>query len=248
MTDAVCEALLPLPHVLAGWESRSIAFDRLDEFSDIDLNFLLTDEARDDALYEIVETALARVSPIVVEHAEPPGRYYKLAEGAEFLLVDVCIFRAASLNERLDTARHGNVRPLFDKGQWLQRDAHDRVLQRASIAKRQEHLGSWFSVSQAFVRKAIARGHEAEAMAAFWGYTLKPLVELLRMKHCPARWDFGMRYLDRDLPVPVYAELLGLLFVGAASDLPERHATGVAWEERLLEEAVPRQSWRRRRA
>ena len=44
-------------------------------------------------------------------------------------------------------------------------------------------------------------------MNAYWMATIKPLVELLRMRHSPVRWDFGMRYLDRDLPPSVYDQV-----------------------------------------
>jgi hypothetical protein len=237
ITDAVCKALLPLPHVLAGWESGSVAFDLVDEYSDIDLNFLLDDAALVNPLYAVVESALDTVSPISVSHSAPPGRYYKLRDGGDFLLVDVCIFQTRAFSERLDVERHGKLRPLFDKGQWLRSDTSGVVSQVAPRAKRRDDLGEWFSVSQNFVRKAIIRGHEVEALAAFWGYTLKPLVELLRMRYCPARWDFGMRYLQRDLPRPVYDELRDIMFIGESVDLAEHQAKAVAWGERLLRES-----------
>ena len=236
ITDAVSNALRPLSHVLAGWESGSAAFDLVDEYSDIDLNFLLDDAAPEDEVYAAVESALESVSLIAARHAAPPGRYFKLLDGGDFLLVDVCIFRAEDLKERLDIERHGRVRPLFDKGQWLRGDASAGAAQTAGRAKRLEDLEAWFSVSQSFVRKAIIRGQEVEALAAFWGYTLRPLVELLRMRHCPARWDFGMRYLDRDLPGPVYDELRDLMFVGESDDLAEHLSKATAWGERLLRE------------
>ena len=89
ITDAVINALQLLPYVLAGWESGSVAFDRVDEFSDIDLNFLLDDAFPADAVYAVVESLLETVSPVAASHAEPPGRYFKLTEGGDFLLVDV---------------------------------------------------------------------------------------------------------------------------------------------------------------
>ncbi len=239
ISDAVCEALLPLPHVLAGWESGSVAFDLVDEYSDIDLNFLIDDAALVDSLYAAVEAALDTVSPISASHSQPPGRYYKLRDGGDFLLVDVCIFQTGALGERLDVERHGNIRPLFDKGEWLRGDPSGVVSQVASRARRRDELEEWFSVSQNFVRKAISRGHEVEALAAFWGYTLRPLVELLRMQYCPARWDFGMRYLERDLPGPVYDELRAIMFVGEPVDLSDQLAKAVAWGERLLREPEP---------
>jgi len=236
ITEVVSNALQPLPYVLAGWESGSVASDRADDYSDIDLNFLLNDASPVDPLYAAVESALETVSPVAASHTEPPGRYFKLIDGGEFLLVDVCIFRAANLGERLDIERHGRIRPLFDKGQWLRRDSSTGASQVARRAERLEELQAWFSVSQSFVRKAILRGQKVEALAAFWGYTLKPLVELLRIRYCPPRWDFGMRYLDRDLPGPVYVELQSIMGFGEHGDLAAALSKATAWGEQLLRE------------
>jgi hypothetical protein len=101
---------------------------------------------------------------------------------------------------------------------------------------RRQELRAWFSVSQSFVRKAIIRGQVVDALAAFWGYTLRPLVELLRMRYCPLRWDFGMRYLDRDLPQPVYRELQGIMFVKDPDELAAHLKKENGWGERLLHE------------
>ncbi|MEM7165846.1 MAG: hypothetical protein AAF581_10300 [Planctomycetota bacterium] len=234
--EAVGNALQPLSHVLAGWESGSVAFDLEDEYSDIDLNFLLDDASPVDPFYTAVESALETVSPIVASHSEPPGRYFKLTDGGDFLLVDVCTFQTANFAERLDSERHGRIRPLFDKGEWLRSDPSVAVSHVARRARRLEEHRVWFSISQSFVRKAILRGQHMEALAAFWGYTLKPLVELLRMRYCPPRWDFGMRYLDRDLPGPVYEELRQIMFVGETDDLPDHLSKATEWAERLIEQ------------
>ena len=236
ITEAVSYGLQSLTYVLAGWESGSVAFNRQDEYSDIDLNFLLDDTSSADLFYVAVESALKTVSPIVASFSEPPGRYFKLRDGSEFFLVDVCIFRTRDLTERLDIKRHGRLRPLFDKGEWLQNRGSAEVSQAKNRAKRLEEQQEWFSISQSFVRKAIIRDRRVEGLAAFWGYTLKPLVELLRMRYCPPRWDFGMRSLDRDLPGPVYDDLLRLMFVGEFDDLAEHHSKAAEWAEQLLRE------------
>ena len=236
------QALRQSPHVLAGWESGSAAFDLVDEYSDIDLNFLLDEASAEDSFYAAVEAALETVSPIAATHSAPPGRYFKLRDAGDFLLVDVCTFGVEDLGERLDIERHGVVRPLFDKGQWLRSDPSAAIAQDAARAKgldqRLADLEAWFPVSQGFVRKAILRGQEVDALASFWGYTLKPLVELLRMRYCPARWDFGMRYLDRDLPAPVYEELRDLMFAREPDDLAEHLSKASGWGESLLRELV----------
>jgi hypothetical protein len=91
-------------------------------------------------------------------------------------------------------------------------------------------------MSQSFVRKAILRGQHVEAVTAFWAYTMKPLAELLRMRYCAERWDFGMRYLDRDLPPAVYRQVRDLAFIQDLEDLKEKLATASAWGATLLRE------------
>ena len=233
---AIRRALEPLPDVHAGWEAGSIAFGASDSYSDIDLNFLVSDDVSLERLYAQAEDALNAVSPITASHAAPPGRYYKLKEGGEFLLVDLCFVRAGAHDHCLDVERHGHVRPLFDKGGWL----HPKVLDENALEikrnQRYLELKTWFLIGQNFVRKAILRQQDVEALSCLWGYTLKPLAELLRMRYCPLRWDFGMRYLDRDLPPAVYAQFRDLIFVRDAKDLTATLTSAENWGAKLLKE------------
>lgn len=234
--NAVSMGVRPLTEVLAFWECGSVAFNLEDQYSDIDLNILLSDECGTDSIYKVVESALESVSPIEASHSDPPGRYFKLKGGGDYLLVDVCIYRAGDLAERLDKTRHGNIIPLFDKGDWLRHESSPDVNRPLAIANRLKDHQTWFSVSQNFVWKAIFRDRQVEALAAYWGYTLKPLVELVRIKYCSHRWDFGMRYLEQDLPAVVYNELCCLMYIGKPSELPEHLSKAVTWAEQLLQE------------
>jgi hypothetical protein len=236
IANAICCALRPLPNVFAGWEGGSVAFGAVDGYSDIDLCFLVDDDALFELLYAAAETALKTVSPITASHFVPPGRYYKLKDGGEFLLVDLCFIRAGAPDHFLEVERHGHIRPLFDKRDWL----HAKPLDEGALAimrdKRYRELQTWFVVSQSFVRKAVMRRQQAEALACFWSYTLKPLTELIRMRYCPVRWDFGMRYLERDLPSTVYNQLRDLIFVRDLDELEVKLATASTWGASLLRE------------
>jgi hypothetical protein len=238
ISDAVSGALRPLPDVLAGWEGGSAAFGAVDRYSDIDLTYLVEDAASFDLLYASAEEALETVSPVTASHPMGLGRYYKLEDGGEFLLVDLCFVRAgAPDNDRfLDVERHGTLLPLFDKGDWLRPRPLDEEALAAKRDKRYRELQTWFPMSQIFVHKAIRRGQDAEAMNAFWACTLKPLAELLRMRYCPVRWDFGMRYIDRDLPPAVHEQVRDLAFVRDVDDLEAKLARATAWGATLLKE------------
>lgn len=236
ITTAVCDALEPLPSVLAAWEGGSAAFGTVDRYSDIDLNVLVDDDASLDHLYAAAEASLHAVSPITASHYVAPGRYYKLRDGGEFLFVDLSFFRAGAPDQPLEIERHGRAQPLFDKGDWLRPRRVDEDALAAKRDVRLRELRSWFIVSQSFVRKAVLRGHEVEALASFWGYTLRPLVELLRMRYCPVRWDFGMRYLERDLPPGEYARLRDLVFVRDLAAIEAHLDQAGAWGAELLRE------------
>ena len=236
IASVVCQSLSHRQDVLAGWEGGSAAFGALDDYSDIDLNILVHDEASTDLLHAGLEDALNSVSQITMSHPAPPGRYYQLKDGGEFLLVDVCFVRAGAIDTALNAERHGQMIPLFDKGNWL----HPRPVDEGALAikrdRRFRELQPWYSVSQSFVRKAIARGQQLEALTCYWGYTLRPLAELLRMRHCAARWDFGMRYLDRDLPPAEYTRLRDLMYVCDLADLAAKLPQAEAWGAVLLQE------------
>ena len=181
ISRVVCGALEPLPDVLAGWEGGSAAFGAVDSYSDIDLFFLVNDSASFEQLYATVAASLRELSPITACHDTAPGRYYQLKAAGEYLLVDLWFLRVSAPDDRyLDVERHGRVRPLFDKGEWL----HPRPLDLTTVANKREErrreLQEWFIASQIFVNKAIRRGRQAEALAAYWAATLKPLAELLR--------------------------------------------------------------------
>lgn len=196
-------------HRLAQW----VTFGAVDAYSDIDLFFIVRDEASIDPLYAKVEEAVGRISRITTSHFVPPGRYYKLEDGGDFFFVDLCFIPVRTSGQYLEAERHGPIVAMFDKSDWLRARPLDAGMLASKLEQRHRELQAWFIVSQSFVRKAMLRGHDAEAVAAYWAYTLRPLAELLRMRYCPVRWDFGWRYLQRDLPPTTYARIRELAFV-----------------------------------
>ena len=239
ISRALTEALQPLPTVLAGWEGGSAAFGAVDDYSDIDLTLLVDDSVAFETLYAAAEKALETISPIASRYTPSRGRYYKLRDVSEYLLIDLIFIRTGDPDHYLEVERHGPIIPLFDKGNWLGPRTPDENALAAKRDKRYRELQIWFHISQGFVRKAILRGHQVEAVSAFWAYTLKPLAELLRMRFCPARWDFGTRYLDRDLSPALYARFCDLVFARDLDELDSKLTTASAWGDTLLKELEP---------
>jgi hypothetical protein len=236
IATAVSDALRPIPSVLAGWEGGSAAFGGVDAYSDIDLEYLVADDASFELLYTSAEGAIETVSAITATHTPLTGRYYKLKDGGDFLLLDLIFFRVGDGDRHLEVERHGDKRTLFDKGDWLRPKPIDEKALALKRDKRYRELQTWFPMSQVFVRKAILRGQHVEAVNAFWACTLKPLAELLRMRYSPLRWDFGVRYLDRDLPPAVYSQIRDLAFATDLRDLEAKLAVATAWGTELLQQ------------
>jgi hypothetical protein len=91
--------------------------------------------------------------------------------------------------------------------------ARARAAHAKRLEARQRTLVTTFELFRVLTWKEIHRGHDLEAFAYYQGFTLRPLVELLRIRHCPERHGFFLRYADHDLPSEVVARLRPLLFV-----------------------------------
>jgi hypothetical protein len=83
--------------------------------------------------------------------------------------------------------------------------------------KREVHIAA-FRVLHWLVDKELQRGGPIDALH-FYQSLLARVVELARMRHCPDRFDFGGRYLRRDLPAPVYERLEAPYYVRDLEDL-----------------------------
>ena len=92
----------------------------------------------------------------------------------------------------------------------------DRDALQTRIDARLAILRERFPLFQTLVTRAVRRGFVAEAAVAYQDHTYRPLIEVLRIRHCPERYDFGARYLDRDLPPALRAEVEALALPGFA--------------------------------
>ena len=77
------------------------------------------------------------------------------------------------------------------------------------------------------------RGDLAEATVLHLRFAVEPLVRLLRIQHCPARHDFGLRYLRTDLPAGMADQVEAVL---PGPDLVVRTRAAFAWQDEVLRE------------
>lgn len=235
LVTAVRAAFEPLDYVHALFEAGSAAFGRADALSDIDLTADV-DEGREDEAFTAVETALEQVAPIEIRWIIPTPawhgmaqRFYRLAGSPPHLMVDLTLRPAGRPDLFAERELHGEPVVYFDKRGLVKSIPADPAKVRADVAARVATLRVQLPLLEHLVIKELTRGHPIDAIGYYFSLVLRPLVELLRVRHCPARHAFGLRYLDHDLPAADVARLTPLLFVRDAEDLAAKHAQAVEW-------------------
>jgi hypothetical protein len=225
IVDACRDALHGIDSVQAAFLGGSESFGRQDEWSDIDL-VCVADPADAADIFSAIEAALEQLSPIALKLEMPgnptwPGlsqRFYRLRATDEFLMIDFCQVTPEQLVTFMEPTRHGKPIVLFDRTGVIKPaplDAgHDDRMRR-----RIEWLRTSFPMFQNLVRKAVLRGDDVEAIYVWMSQTMRPLVDVLRARHNPERFDFGFRYTNYDLPPEVATELRELMWLRDRDDL-----------------------------
>ena len=242
LLTALQAAVEPLPYAHAMWQGGAAAFNRVDEWSDIDLQIDVDDDRVAEAL-TVVEQALVALSPIARRYELPQPAwhghlqvFYQLAEASEFLMLDLVIIKHSHPNKFLEREIHGEAVVHFDRSGVVNPPPLNRAEWHTKMKERRAALRVTFPLFQPLVTKELHRRNALEALAFYQGMTLRPLVELLRICHCPARYNFHTRYTQYDLPAEVNHRLAPLFFPSDLEDIRAKHAEAEQWAMELLAE------------
>ena len=242
IVDTLREALEPQSYIYAMWEAGAAAFGRVDEWSDLDLIIDVEDEQVANT-FDVIESCLRSLSPIELLYEIPQPtwhghtqKFYRLRDASPFLLVDIAIIRHSNPNKFLEPDIHGDVRVYFDKSNVTRQIPVDRIDLARKLRKRLEDLKVTFEMFQVLVDKELNRKNDVEAFSFYQSFTLRPLVEVLRMRYQPDRYNFHTRYLYYDLPPEVVEKLEGLFFVANGAELRTKHKSAQTWFYETLEQ------------
>lgn len=215
---------------LAAWEGGSAATGTSDSYSDIDL--LVIGKNSVEAVFEVIERALGRISCISHKHVESknfwPGcfqRVYFLEGAPKYFFVDVAVLLESSreaLSEFMQPERHGNPIIHFDKMNLVKPFPCDTVALKYRQLKRLEEIETAYPIYKLEVLKELDRYHPIDAFSFYFGGVLRPLVELMGMLHRPFRYDFGFRYLHKTFPEADQKTIEQLMYVQDTETLRDR--------------------------
>ncbi|MBS7633657.1 hypothetical protein KEJ15_08625 [Candidatus Bathyarchaeota archaeon] len=236
------DKLKPLCYVHAFWEGGAAAFNRIDQWSDIDL-YAAVDEDKVQETFNTIEKTLGTLSPIEEKLEVPqlpwPGIsqiFYKLKNASEYLLIDFAVIQLSAPDKLLEPEIHGNTVFYFNKNNKITIPQLDKDDFAKKINTRLKRLKTRFQMFNIFVQKEINRGNSLEAMDLYQNMTLATLVEALRIKHNPFHYNFRMRYIHYELSKENVKKLEHLYFVKDMKDLEEKYREATNWFNKIISE------------
>jgi len=238
--QTLVDALEPLDYVHAFWEGGAAAFDRIDEWSDIDL-YLVVEDNKVDETFLAVEKALKSLSPIKqkyeVSHSSQSGlfqAFYRLKGASQYLIVDLAVLTLNSPDKFLEPETHGNAVFYFNKSNKVKPPPLDKDALIKKLHERLERLQARFDMFNNFVQKEINRGNLLEAVDLYHGLILATLVEALRIRYNPIHHDFKMRYIHYELSSKIIERLKHLYFVKDEIELQEKYHEASRWFQEMM--------------
>ena len=231
------------PDLLVVWVGGSATTGGYDEWSDLDVELLckpgtvhqvydrLLGQARDDFAVDHVWELPLDTWPdgrqCFVNLQARPGL---LAEPTR--IIDLHLSDLSDLHRFVDVRRHGAPIVLHDPEGLVELRADNEQDLAEEIGRSRDQIRQRRGTAEWLVNRNLRRGHLAEATELYLRFALGPLVRLLRFEHCPWRHDFGLRYLDTDLPTAVATRVAAL--VPGTGELADLSAAAFAWMDELL--------------
>lgn len=225
LRDAFITTFKPHKQIHALWEAGSAAFGRDDEWSDIDLQLLVDDNSVENT-FDALETFINKLGGYSMKFRIPEPAwhgqsqvFYILKRASPYLYLDICIIKKSAKDKFLQHAIHGKPIVHFDKGHFISDDPPDINQFADKIITRLNMIKNNFELNRILVLKELNRGRLLEAHGFYLSAIIRPLVEVLRIKHSPYHYNFHVAYITFDLPVRDVKMLKELILVKDASDM-----------------------------
>jgi len=230
------------PWMHAIWEGGSAATGYLDDLSDLDLG-LVVDDDRIEETFALFEKMLEKNYTITKRFRIPEPSwhghsqcYYFIEKCPAHFYVDLLIEKLSSGNRLIEPDRHGKSLIWLNKNKVLKPEPtpEDEMFQRNKSFFAMQAAA--YPISETETEKQLLRGNEIDAMLEYQGFIQRRLAALLNLKYRPAKYDFGIRYGDREYPKAVAERVGRLLYAGGIEDLRPRFEEASAWARELMGE------------
>ncbi len=227
--------LKPHDFIHAMWEMGSASFNRLDQWSDIDLMLVCDDDKVEETL-AATEKSLTALSELDIKYRLPEPAwhghaqvFWRLKDASPFLFFDLVVMKQSSKDKFLQYAIHGQPVVHFDKTGVIKDDPLDRKVFASKLLNRLEAMKTTFQLFQVLVEKELNRGNDIHAYSFYVAYTFRPLVMALRMKYNAVHYDFFTAYLYHELPEDTVHRLRSLYLLSDIDEIKKAHDDAQKW-------------------
>ncbi|MBN2829141.1 MAG: nucleotidyltransferase domain-containing protein [Candidatus Cloacimonetes bacterium] len=234
--------LINVDYIHAVWEGGSSATGYLDEYSDLDLA-IVCDDDKVEKVFALLEQFLKEKYGIFHKYRIPEPAwhgmsqcFYQIDNCPPYFYLDIAVQKLATEDRFLEKERHGEALIWFDKkGLITEQSVPEAIILQKGKRAYQNVVDSFF-IHVIEVRKLIRRDRVVDAIQQFHTGLLRALSVLLNLKHRPAKYDFGLKYGNRDYSKEDYQTMRRLVINRDLKDL-ERHLDEIEiWFYALAEE------------
>ena len=236
------EALEPINYIHAFWEGGAAAFNRVDEWSDIDI-YLVVDKNKVEEAFLAVEDALKSLTKIKqkynIKQTSWPGifqAFYRLEGTTEYMIVDLAVLTINAPDKLLEPEIHGKAVFYFNKLEKIIPPPVNKKPFTRKIRQKLEKLQARYYMFNNFVQKEINRHNHIEAVYLYHRLTLDMLIDVLRIKYSPFHYDFKTRYIHYELPPKIIKKLKPFYFIEDENDLQQKYAKANKWFDKAMKE------------
>ena len=190
--------------ILAVWEGGSAATGYLDEFSDLDLAIICSDDAVE-KVFATLENFLKSFYGIIKKFRLPEPTwhgfsqcYYQLDQVPELFYLDVGVLKKSLPDKFTESNRHGNAVVWFQKEEILNTAPAPPEKVRDKGRQFINNVTNTDFIAILEIKKALARHNFCDAFQIYYQFVNRNLGPLLNLKYCPAKVDFGFAYTSRE--------------------------------------------------
>ena len=233
--NTLINSLQPLDYVGAVWEAGAASFNRIDQWSDIDIAIVVDDE-RVEEVFKVIEETIKTISELDLKFRLPEPTwhghsqtFYRLKNTSPFLFLDIAVMKRSSRDKFLQYKIHGKPIVHFDKIAVVKDDPIQPEAFNDILEARLQMLRTTVALFQVLTLKELNRGNDLVALHFYLNYTCRPLVEVLRIKYSPYHYNFHCSYIYYELPADVVMRLHNLMFISDSKVLRRCREEAEAW-------------------
>lgn len=227
-------------YALAMWEGGAVGFNRVDQWSDLDVQVIVRDGFVEQA-FEDVEAALADLTGTDYRFRLPEPTwhghsqcFYRFKDASPYLMLDLVFMQENSEADRfMQFKTHGEPLIWFDKNGLVVEEPLDVEGMIEKMKAAVESARMRYGLFWIMTMKEVHRRNDIEAFIYYFNFVVRPLHEVLRITYSPVRYFYN-RYPHYDLPEEVAGRLARFFYIRDLEDLVEKFEAARGWFDEVV--------------